>query len=38
MMSIVGPSASNPDTKKGILHTQTFWQLTRWSLPMQLTP
>jgi hypothetical protein len=30
----VGPSASNLDTKKGILHTWTFWQLTRQSLPM----
>jgi hypothetical protein len=38
MMSVVGLSASNPDTKKGILHTQTFWQLTRQSLPMRPTP
>jgi hypothetical protein len=34
MMSVVGPSASDPDTKKGILRTQTFWQLTHQSLPM----
>jgi hypothetical protein len=34
----VGPSASNPDTKRGILHIQTFWQLTRQSLPMRPTP
>jgi hypothetical protein len=34
MMSIAGPSASNPDTKRGIFRTQTFWQLTRQSLPM----
>jgi hypothetical protein len=27
MMSIVGPSASNPDIKRGILHTRIFWQL-----------
>jgi hypothetical protein len=37
-MRIVGPSASNPATKKGILRTRTFWQLTRQSLPMRLTP
>jgi hypothetical protein len=35
-MSIVGLSASNLATKKGILHTQTFWQLTRQSLPVRL--
>jgi hypothetical protein len=29
MMSVVGLSASNPDTKRGILRTQIFWQLTR---------
>jgi hypothetical protein len=34
MMSVVGPSASNLDAKKGILNTHTFWQLTRQSLPM----
>jgi hypothetical protein len=38
MMSIVGLSANNPDTKRGILHTQIFWQLTRQSLPMRPTP
>jgi hypothetical protein len=38
MMSVVGLSASNPDTKKGIFCTQTFWQLTRQSLPSRLTP
>jgi hypothetical protein len=34
----VGPSTSNPDTRRGILHTRIFWQLTRQSLQMQLTP
>jgi hypothetical protein len=29
MMSIVGLSTSNPTTKRGILRTRTFWQLTR---------
>jgi hypothetical protein len=29
MMSIVGLSASNPNTKRGILRIQIFWQLTR---------
>jgi hypothetical protein len=28
MMSIVGLSASNPNTKRGILRIQIFWQLT----------
>jgi hypothetical protein len=36
LMGIVGLSASNLATKKGILHTQTFWQLTRQSLPVRL--
>jgi hypothetical protein len=35
MMSVMGPSTSNPDTKRGILRTQIFWQLTHQSLPMQ---
>jgi hypothetical protein len=34
----MGLSASNPNIKRGILHTQIFWQLTRQSLPMRLTP
>jgi hypothetical protein len=34
----VGPSASNPDTKRGILRTETFWQLTRQSLLMRPIP
>jgi hypothetical protein len=38
MMSVVGPSTSNIDTKGRILHTQTFWQLTYQSLPMRPTP
>jgi hypothetical protein len=38
MMSVVGPSASNHDTKKEILRTRTFWQLTRQSLSMRSTP
>jgi hypothetical protein len=29
--------ANNPDIKKGILHTQIFWQLTHQSLPMRMT-
>jgi hypothetical protein len=29
-----GAERQQPQTKKGILHTQTFWQLTRQSLPM----
>jgi hypothetical protein len=33
-----GASASNHGTKKGILHTRTFWQLTPQSLPMRSTP
>jgi hypothetical protein len=33
-MNVGGLNASNPDTKRGILHTQIFWQLTRQSLPM----
>jgi hypothetical protein len=31
MTSVVETSASNPDTKRGILRTQIFWQLTRQS-------
>jgi hypothetical protein len=31
---VMGPSASNPDIKSGIPHTQIFWQLTRQSLLM----
>jgi hypothetical protein len=38
MMSIVGLSANNPDTKRGIHHIQIFWQLTHQSLPMRPTP
>jgi hypothetical protein len=38
MMGVTGPSASNPDTKRGILCTRTFWQLTYQSLPMRPTP
>jgi hypothetical protein len=38
MMSIMGLSASNLDTKRGIIRTRTFWQLTRQPLPMQPTP
>jgi hypothetical protein len=38
MMSVMGPSASNHGTKKGILRTQIFWQLTHQSLPMRSTP
>jgi hypothetical protein len=37
-MSVVGPIANNPDTKRRILRTQIFWQLTRQSLPMRPTP
>jgi hypothetical protein len=33
-----GANASNLDTKRGIYHTWTFWQLTHQSLPMRLTP
>jgi hypothetical protein len=33
-----GTSTSNPDTKKEILHTRTFWPLTLRSLPMRSTP
>jgi hypothetical protein len=38
MMRVVGLSANNPDTKRGILRTQIFWQLTRQSLLMRSTP
>jgi hypothetical protein len=38
MMSVMGLNASNLDTKRGIHHTWTFWQLTRQSMPMRLTP
>jgi hypothetical protein len=38
MMSIMGPRAINPDTKRGILHIRIFWRLTRQSLPMRPTP
>jgi hypothetical protein len=37
MTGVVGLSASNLDIKRGILHTQIFWQLTRQSLLMLLT-
>jgi hypothetical protein len=33
-MSVVGLNANNLDTKRGILLTQTFWQLTHQSLRM----
>jgi hypothetical protein len=33
----MGPNASNPDIRSGILHTRIFWQLTHQSLPMRLT-
>jgi hypothetical protein len=33
-----GPSTNNPDIKRGILHTQIFWQLTRQYLSMRPTP
>jgi hypothetical protein len=38
MMSVVGPSASNHGSRKGILRTRTFWQLTHQSLLMRSTP
>jgi hypothetical protein len=38
MMSVVGPSAINPDTKRGILCTWIFCLLTYLSLSMRLTP
>jgi hypothetical protein len=38
MMSVVEPSASNLDIKRGILRTQIFWQLTIQFLLMQPTP
>jgi hypothetical protein len=34
MMTVVGLSANNPDTKGGIRRIRIFWQLTRQSLPM----
>jgi hypothetical protein len=37
MMTVVGLNASNLDTKRGIHHTQTFWQLTHQSLLMRPT-
>jgi hypothetical protein len=37
-MRVVGPNASNLDTKRWILHTQMFSQFTRQSLPMRPTP
>jgi hypothetical protein len=33
-----GAEHQHPDTKRGILRTQTFWQLTHQSLLMRLTP
>jgi hypothetical protein len=36
-MSVVGLNSSSLDTKRGICHTRTFWQLTRQSLPMRPT-
>jgi hypothetical protein len=38
MTSIVGLNASNLDIRRWILRTQIFWQLTRQSLLMRLTP
>jgi hypothetical protein len=38
MMNVVGLNASNLDIKRGILHTQISWQLTRQSLLMRVTP
>jgi hypothetical protein len=38
MMSIMGPSASNPNIKGAILHIWIFWQLTHQSLSLRLTP
>jgi hypothetical protein len=38
MRRLVGPNASNLDAERGILHTRTFWQLTRQTLLMRPTP
>jgi hypothetical protein len=38
MMSVMGLSANNPDTKRGICHTRILWQLTHQSLLMRPTP
>jgi hypothetical protein len=38
MMSVVGLNARSLDTRTGIGHIWTFWQLTCQSLLMRLTP
>jgi hypothetical protein len=38
MTSVMGLNTSNHNIKRGIPHTRIFWQLTRQSLPMRLTP
>jgi hypothetical protein len=37
MTSVMEPSTNNPNTKRGILRTRIFWQLTHQSLPMRPT-
>jgi hypothetical protein len=38
MRHVMGLTANNLNIKIGILHTQTFWQLTHQSLPRLWTP